>query len=140
MKQSKSVVMESMVARLFIAKMASVLVTSATFVSLITYFSRVAHAAPVSWAAGRPQSISPPSTQYPPPQPCLGNCSMMNDPNVVYENDTYWRFSAQDNIPVATASSLEGPWTYQGDLPHDGANIHVRDDQEVWVRCNLRKR
>ena len=74
------------------------------------------------------------SQQYPDPEPCLGNCSWIHDPNIVVKDKTYYRFSTSGNIAIATAPALKGPWEYQGELLEQGTSIHVADGQDIWVR------
>jgi arabinan endo-1,5-alpha-L-arabinosidase len=73
-------------------------------------------------------------TSYPDPEPCLGNCSGIHDPNIVVEDGTYYRFSTSGNIAVATAPELIGPWDYEGALLHNGTSIEVDPKQDIWVR------
>ena len=59
------------------------------------------------------------------------------DPSVIYEDGLYWRFTTLDNISIATAPSLEGPWQYKGALLHEGTSIYVVENQEIWVGSSL---
>lgn len=127
---------ESPVARFSTAMFTSILITSATFLPIIAHLGYFAQAAPVLQAAPTPQGHAPPPIAtgfYPAPQPCHGNCSWVHDPSIVYENETYWRFTTSGNIAVHTARFLEGPWTYRGALLHNGTRIYIRDDQDIWV-------
>jgi arabinan endo-1,5-alpha-L-arabinosidase len=72
-------------------------------------------------------------SSYPDPSPCVGNCSHIHDPSIIYEDGTYWRFSTSGNIAMASAPSLKGPWTYRGSLLQEGTKIHVAPDQDIWV-------
>jgi arabinan endo-1,5-alpha-L-arabinosidase len=127
---------DSTIARFLTAMFTSLIITSATLLPIIAHFEHFGHAAPVAQAAPVPQAYSPPPTiseGYPDPQPCHGNCSWVHDPSIIYEDGTYWRFTTSGNIAIATAPNLEGPWTYQGPLLHNGTSIRIRDDQDIWV-------
>jgi arabinan endo-1,5-alpha-L-arabinosidase len=131
---------DSTIARFSTAMLTSLLLTGATLLPIIAHFDHFGHAAPAAQAAPVPQAYSPPPTtseQYPDPQPCHGNCSWVHDPSLIYGNDTYWRFTTSGNIAVATAPSLEGPWTYQGPLLYNGTSIRIRDDQDIWVCLSI---
>lgn len=72
---------------------------------------------------------------FPNPEPCQGNCSWIHDPNIYVQGNTYYRFSTSGNIAIATASSLNGPWTYRGALLQNGTKIVVDPQrQDIWVR------
>jgi arabinan endo-1,5-alpha-L-arabinosidase len=124
------------VANFSTAMVTSLLITSATFLPLIAHLGYFVDAAPVVQGVPTPQGYAPPpvnSKLYPDPQPCLGNCSLVHDPSILYEDGIYWRFTTSGNIAVLTARFLEGPWTYRGALLHNGTSIHLRDDQDIWV-------
>lgn len=121
----------STIARFSIAVIISSLITSATFLPLVFH---LAPSVPVVRA--RPQAaVVPPSVLgiYPDPEPCHGNCSWVHDPSIVYDDHKYWRFTTSGNIAISTSRFLQGPWTYQGALLHNGTSIHLRDDQDIWV-------
>jgi arabinan endo-1,5-alpha-L-arabinosidase len=113
----------------------SLLLCGATILPL---FARIAYAVPVVQSGPVPQALDPPKVSgiYPEPEKCSGVCASIHDPNIVYENDQYWRFTTSRNISIATAPSLEGPWTYQGSLLPNGSKIHLRNDQDIWVRLH----
>ncbi|KAF2816664.1 endo-1,5-alpha-L-arabinosidase [Mytilinidion resinicola] len=46
---------------------------------------------------------------------------------------TWYRFSTNDNILIANAPSLNGPWTYQQQMLPQGSIIKVAADQELWA-------
>lgn len=103
----------------------STLVTLATFLPLLFRFGLTS---PV------PQSDSNiPAEHYPDPAPCSGNISWIHDPSIIYEDRTYWRFSTSGNIAVATAPSIQGPWTYQGAVLNEGTKIYIAPNQDTWV-------
>lgn len=134
MKRFDNLQQDSTFFRFTTAMFASLLITSATIFPLLAQFS---HATPVAQAVPVPQGLSPPPTIsgiYPEPQRCFGICSSIHDPNIVYEDGTYWRFTTSNNISIATSPFLEGPWTFRGALLHNGSSIHLRDDQDIWVR------
>jgi arabinan endo-1,5-alpha-L-arabinosidase len=112
----------------------SLLITSATATPLLVPFGL---AASIVQAGLIPKGLAPRpivSGIYPEPEPCHGNCSWIHDPAILYEDGTYWRFTTSGNIGIANAPSLEGPWTYRGALLDNGTIIHLRDDQDIWVR------
>ena len=77
------------------------------------------------------------SSTWPDPEPCSGNCSAIHDPSVVRCADgTWFRFSTNGNIAIASAPSLTGPWEYQGAMLPNGSEIQVIENQEIWV-CQL---
>lgn len=74
------------------------------------------------------------AASWPDPEPCTGNCSYVHDPSIIRKSDgTWYRFSTNGNIAIASAPALTGPWTYQGAMLPGGSSIHVVDGQELWV-------
>lgn len=107
-----------------------------TCVALLQFLLHFALAFPMPWPVPdpRPQADRPQhSGIYPDPEPCMGNCSWIHDPSVIYEDGMYWRFSTSGNIAVAIAPSLGGPWTYKGPLLTNSTKIFIREDQDIWV-------
>ena len=96
----------------------------------------VVQAGPVPQVPDSPQA----SGNYPDPEKCTGVCDWIHDPNIVYDRGLYWRFVTSNNITIATAPSLEGPWTNEGPLLTNGTAIHLRDDQDIWVSHTLPSR
>lgn len=48
--------------------------------------------------------------QWPPPEPCIGDCNT-HDPSLIrHTNGTYFLFGSGDHL--ALSESLTGPWTY----------------------------
>lgn len=79
-------------------------------------------------------SLSGTSTAYPPPEPCLGNCTFVHDPNVIRRSDGTWiRFSTGGGIAIATAPALKGPWTYEGSMLPSGSKIRLLAKQSMWA-------
>lgn len=64
---------------------------------------------------------------FPNPQPCLGVCDYIHDPTIIIrESDgLYFRFATFENIQIATAPSLQGPWTPQGPVLPNGSKVPV---------------
>jgi arabinan endo-1,5-alpha-L-arabinosidase len=63
---------------------------------------------------------------YPNPQPCSGVCGYVHDPTVVVGPDgTYFRFATFEDIQIATAPSLSGPWTSEGPVLPNGSKIPI---------------
>ncbi|KAF2496797.1 endo-1,5-alpha-L-arabinosidase [Lophium mytilinum] len=73
------------------------------------------------------------AASWPDPEPCTGNNSAIHDPSLIKKGDTWYRFSTNDNILIANAPSLNGPWTYQQQMLPQGSIIKVADDQQLWV-------
>ncbi|KIW60517.1 hypothetical protein PV05_00729 [Exophiala xenobiotica] len=74
------------------------------------------------------------TSTWPDPEPCSGNCSAIHDPSVVRRADgTWFRFSTNGNIAIASAPNLTGPWEYQGAMLPNGSEIQVIENQEIWA-------
>jgi arabinan endo-1,5-alpha-L-arabinosidase len=72
------------------------------------------------------------------PQPCIGICGYIHDPTVVVRQSdgTYFRFATYDDIQIATAPSLLGPWTSQGPMLPGGSKVAISGGQSadsVWA-------
>ena len=129
------------------ALLTAILITSATFLPLLAHEAAanaipaprpLPHAGPGPQPNPDPQAGSPTvDGLYPDPEPCRGNCTWIHDSSILYEDGKYWRFSTSGNIAIATASSLEGPWRYEGALLHNGTSIMVHPEQDIWVRSLL---
>jgi arabinan endo-1,5-alpha-L-arabinosidase len=102
------------------------------FIMFANLFGLAVLALPLASASPFPQRRQ---SGWPAPEPCNGNCTFIHDPAVIRDADsgTYYRFSTNGNIAIATADDLTGPWTYQGALLPDGSSITVTDGQEMWV-------
>jgi hypothetical protein len=105
----------------------STLVTLASFLPLLFRFGLTA-----TLPEGD-TTIYSPYPLYPDPNLCYGNISGIQDPSIIYEHGTYWRFSTGGNIAVATAPSMKGPWKHRGPLLPQGTKTHVADNQDIWV-------
>ena len=71
---------------------------------------------------------------WPNPEPCTGNCTWVHDPSLIRRSDgTWFRFSTNDNIRIATAKNITGPWKYTGSMLPKGSKIHVTDAQQIWA-------
>lgn len=72
---------------------------------------------------------------YPDPI-CSGDCSnQVHDPSVVRRDDgTYFRFTTLDLISIATAPSIDGPWTLQGSVLSEPSIINLEGNDVLWVR------
>src|SRR5262245_45421633 len=71
---------------------------------------------------------------WPNPEPCEGNCTSIHDPSVIRRSDgTWFRFSTNGNIAIATAPAMTGPWEYQGAMLPKGSKIDVIENQEIWA-------
>ena len=71
---------------------------------------------------------------YPDPQGCSGACGYVHDPYVVKRSDgTYFRFATFQEIQIATAPALIGPWTEQGPALPGGSEIPLPGNMSLWV-------
>ncbi|KAK5123111.1 hypothetical protein LTR85_003309 [Meristemomyces frigidus] len=72
---------------------------------------------------------------YPPVGKCTGNCSGgVHDPNVVRRDDgTYFRFTTNGRVNIATAPSISGPWTYRGAAIPEGSIIDLPGRDDIWA-------
>lgn len=63
---------------------------------------------------------------YPEPGACSGNC-LVHDPSVfVRQSDgAFFRFSTGNEIQIAKATSLSGPWTVEGSVVPKGSSINL---------------
>lgn len=73
----------------------------------------------------------------PNPEPCSGDCGYVHDPTVVIRQSdgTYFRFATFEDIQIATAPSLQGPWTSQGPVLPNGSLVQVSgaNANSVWA-------
>ncbi|KAK4120459.1 glycoside hydrolase family 43 protein [Parathielavia appendiculata] len=69
------------------------------------------------------------------PEACSGVCNNAHDPSIIRRSSdgTYFRFSTGGKIAVHTASSLSGPWTYQGAALPSGSSINLTGNQDLWA-------
>lgn len=74
---------------------------------------------------------------FPNPQPCSGVCDYVHDPSVVIRQSdgTYFRFATSEGIQIATAPSLQGPWTSDGSVLPNGSEIPISgaNANSVWA-------
>ena len=71
---------------------------------------------------------------YPVSQGCSGVCGYVHDPYVVKRSDgTYFRFATFQEIQIATAPALIGPWTEQGPALPGGSEIPLPGNMSLWV-------
>ena len=74
------------------------------------------------------------SNRWPDPEPCMGNCSYIHDPSVIKRSDgTWFRFSTNGNIAIASAPNITGPWKYLDSMLPKGSVIQITKNQEIWV-------
>jgi arabinan endo-1,5-alpha-L-arabinosidase len=74
------------------------------------------------------------AASWPDPQPCSGNCSGIHDPSIVHAADgTWWLFSTNGDISIASAPAITGPWTYKGPMLPNGSSIQITSGQQLWV-------
>ncbi|KAI4150548.1 MAG: hypothetical protein LQ340_004012 [Diploschistes diacapsis] len=71
---------------------------------------------------------------YPTVGACSGDCSAVHDPNVVISSSgTYYRFITFNEITIATAPSITGPWTSQGAALPGGSSINLPGNKDLWA-------
>ena len=74
---------------------------------------------------------------FPNPQPCTGVCGYVHDPTVVIRQSdgTYFRFATFEDIQIATAPSLQGPWTSQGPVLPNGSLVPISgaNANSIWA-------
>jgi arabinan endo-1,5-alpha-L-arabinosidase len=74
---------------------------------------------------------------FPNPQPCTGVCGDVHDPSVtIRQSDgTYFRFATSGDIQIATAPSLQGPWTSQGPVLPNGSLVPISgaNANSIWA-------
>jgi len=68
------------------------------------------------------------------PGACSGEC-WTHDPAVVRRSSdgVYFRFNTGSKIGFSKASSLEGPWTYQGSAVPAGSIIGIAGSDDLWA-------
>lgn len=79
---------------------------------------------------------SPLTKRFPRTGECTGACEgKLHDPAVVYreETDTYYRFTTNNKINIATAPHLSGPWTDQGPALPEGSSIDLPGQMDLWA-------
>jgi len=71
---------------------------------------------------------------YSDPGACSGDCNT-HDPSVMQRSSDgkYFRFSTGNEIEIATASSLAGPWTNQGSAITGGSSIDLDGNTDLWA-------
>ncbi|CAG8017927.1 unnamed protein product [Penicillium nalgiovense] len=70
---------------------------------------------------------------YAKPGACSGAC-IIHDPSLIQNADgTYYRFSTGGGISVATASSMDGPWTGIGTVLPGGSSIDNSGRDDAWA-------
>ena len=76
-----------------------------------------------------------PHSSFADPEPCTGHGIGIHNPSVIKRpSDSKWfRSSASDNISIASAPNVTGPWIYQGAVLPNGTTIHVTNRQDIWA-------
>lgn len=72
---------------------------------------------------------------YSNPLACSGTCGNAHDSSIIRRTSdgTYFRFSTGGGIPIHTASTIQGPWVYQGEVLPNGANVDNSGKTDLWV-------
>lgn len=68
------------------------------------------------------------------PGACSGNC-LVHDPAVFQrESDgTFFRFSTGNEIQIAKATAITGPWTVEGSVVPAGSSIDLAGNTDLWA-------
>ncbi|RKO87589.1 glycosyl hydrolase [Blyttiomyces helicus] len=92
----------------------------------------VASALPTLPPAG---TLIPSNTTFPLPGPITGDrlAIHIHDPAVAKFNGTYFLFSTHNNISIATAPALKGPWTRAGQVLMNGSVIPNQGSLDPWA-------
>jgi len=71
---------------------------------------------------------------YANPGACSGSC-VVHDPAVFQRTSdgTFFRFSTGNEIQIATASAITGPWTIQGSAIPAGSSIDLAGNTDLWA-------
>lgn len=71
---------------------------------------------------------------YADPGPCSGDC-WTHDPGLYQRKSDgrYFRFATGGGIHIASADSLEGPWTDDGYVMPGGSIINLEGRTNLWV-------
>lgn len=71
---------------------------------------------------------------YANPGACSGSC-VVHDPALIKRasDGTWFRFSTGNEIQVAKASSIEGPWTIEGSAIIGGSSIQLTGNTDLWA-------
>jgi arabinan endo-1,5-alpha-L-arabinosidase len=73
---------------------------------------------------------------YPDPRSCTGDCIAI-DPAVIRRDSdgTYFRFNTFNDIGIYKATTLDGPWSYEGGAITAGSIIAIgTSPNNLWVR------
>lgn len=72
---------------------------------------------------------------YSNPLSCSGTCTNAHDPSLIKRTSdgTYFRFSTGGGIAIHTASSIQGPWVYKGQVLPNGANVANSGKTDLWA-------
>ena len=85
-------------------------------------------------ATSAPTSSSIAKRAFPDPGACSGDCGAVHDPNVVLSSSgTYYRFITFNEITIATATSISGPWNSQGPAIPGGSIIDLPGNTDLWA-------
>ena len=76
-------------------------------------------------------TTTPPPASYPDPEACSGVCEYVHDPYVLQDaSGTYYRFVTFQDLQIATAPAMAGPWTAAGNVIQGSST----DPNDYWVR------
>lgn len=79
-------------------------------------------------------SLLPSVAAFSAPLECSGICVNTHDPSLIQHNDgTYYRFATGGGIPIHTAPSVQGPWSFAGDVLEGGSTIAHPNSGDAWA-------
>lgn len=69
------------------------------------------------------------------PLACSGTCTDTHDPTLIQRDSdgTYFRFATGGGIPIYSATSLTGSWTYLGEVLPSGSSIDNSGSDDAWA-------
>lgn len=73
---------------------------------------------------------------FPEPESTTGDGAYghVHDPSVIRRDDgTYFLFTTNDGINIATAPSMSGPWTHRGAALPNGSIIDLPNNKDLWA-------
>ncbi|KAK3714428.1 hypothetical protein LTR37_007734 [Vermiconidia calcicola] len=74
-------------------------------------------------------------TAYADPLPCEGTCTNTHDPSLIQRasDGTYFRFATGGGMSIHTAPSIQGPWTFVGEVLENGSSIDNSGADDAWA-------
>lgn len=72
---------------------------------------------------------------YANPLACSGTCTNTHDPSIIRRSSdgAYYRFATGGGIAVFKGTSIQGPWTYEGNALASGSKIDNSGADDMWA-------